>query len=92
MAEARRAHTGDRFNEGARQLWLALKKRGFLPVDAVRATGLAASTINRYLYGDQRPGRSEAAILHREFGIGAELWDAAPRVAFAPKSAQLSRK
>jgi len=80
---------GEEFNEGARQLWLLMERRGWDQADVIREIEHATKKnarglLPRYLYGDQRPGAVWAHRIELAVGVDAGLWGQPPREPFTP--------
>lgn len=72
---AYRKDLGLNFSQGARRLWEELDKR-FDGNHASLAAALKvqASTVHRWLYGEQRPGVEMTMEIQQRYRIGARLW------------------
>lgn len=77
------------FSEAARRLWLELERRGITQTEAEVLLGVAGTgQVNRFLYGERKPGRAMTERIREAFGIASALWDAAPVEPFAPPGAR----
>ena len=79
---------GDDFNEGARQMWLRLDRKGWSLDDLVARTGIKKPALHRYLYGDRRPERVPAAAIQRILKIDQALFDTPPAAEFVTPAIQ----
>lgn len=77
-----RTTLGSCFSEGARLLWLALAERKWTQAMAETKIGTAAGLVNRWLYGDQRPGLAYALALQKLFNIPLVAWNQEPKKRF----------
>jgi transcriptional regulator with XRE-family HTH domain len=82
-----RESLGRHFNEGARLLWLALRERDWNQSVAERQLGVSPGLVNRWLYGERRPGLEHALLIERALGIPASGWHREPALAFEPPAA-----
>lgn len=87
---ALRTHLGDKFNEGARQLWLIRKKNEWSVTRMAREAEESTATFVGWLYGDRRPGLEGALKLQTRLGIDPALWNQAPAKAFALPTVEAS--
>jgi transcriptional regulator with XRE-family HTH domain len=70
---------GEKLTEGARLLWLAMKRVG-LTQEALRAKlGISRGAIGRWVRGDRVPDRSSRERLKDMFSIAIEDWERKPR-------------
>lgn len=88
MQRHHRTDLGPRFNEGARQLWLALEARGITHAKAARALGWDRATATRALYGDVLPRIGLLVEVNRAFGVDLALWAIPPVEPFIPPAAR----
>jgi transcriptional regulator with XRE-family HTH domain len=75
---------GDRFNEGARLLWLAIQAKSLSHASAAKVLGWSRATISRVIYGDVVPGIGLLADVKREFKVPLDAWALAPTREFVP--------
>jgi transcriptional regulator with XRE-family HTH domain len=92
MRKLSRLGLGPKFSEGARRLWLALRKRNWSQTEATQQLKLSVGMLSRFLYGDRKPGRQTSEILRIKLGIEPPLWDRAPAKPFSPPAATESAK
>lgn len=78
-----RLDKGDKFSEGSRLLWLALRKRGVNASQARTILGCKhEGTVDRLLYGDRRAGLELALNIEKHFAVPASAWHAEPKKPF----------
>lgn len=70
----RRTKVGQYISEGARLLWKKLEERGLTQGQAERLIGTHPGLLNRWLYGERRPGLKLALDIERIFGVPAITW------------------
>lgn len=83
---------GRHFSEGARRLWLTLRKRAWSQKDLAAALGKHNSgLVNRWLYGDRVPNRESALLIYRVLRIPPALWGQHPSRPFTLPTVQATR-
>ena len=80
----RRVRAGLHFNEGARLLHLFLLEKDVSQADLTRALGVPLGVVNRWLYGDVRPGVRWALELLQTTGIAVSAWHSEALGPFVP--------
>ena len=79
-----RCELGEKFSEGARQMWLRMRERKLSDSALAAKAGLDRGLIFRYRWGDSKPGRLHADKLRVALGIKPALFDADPLEQFVP--------
>lgn len=81
MTEVRKSRLGDAVSAAVPKLWAVLRANNWSQGDLareLRERGHAKATpslVNRWLHGDQKPGRPYARTLDEAWGVGQNLWD-----------------
>jgi hypothetical protein len=78
-----RRHFGPEFNEGARQLWLAMARKKKDQQRLADELGLNAPALHKWLYGDCKPRVPAALVLQRKLRIPLTAWSQEPLEVFA---------
>jgi hypothetical protein len=80
---AHRRELGERFSEGARQLWLVVEREG-LTHKRLRERIGRGFDVTRWLYGDSVPPVAALVRIEELWGIRVALWLQKPRHRFVP--------
>lgn len=88
-----RRHLGDKFNEGARLLWVRMTAKRWTQADVIRrireTTGRNASgPLSRFLYGESLPSLEWAIAIEDAVGIKVRSWTQAPTAPFVPPAVE----
>jgi hypothetical protein len=86
-----RSHLGPKFNEGARQLWLALQRVGWTQGRLQREVGACPGSVSHWLFGERVPGRAASMNIKRLFDIDPMVWDLPPAEPFTVPSERPTR-
>lgn len=78
MVESRTARMGSPESEGARRMWLVLRRRKWSQGQLAKELGTRSSAVNRWLHGGRIPSRRWLFEIERVLGIEARLWDRPP--------------
>jgi len=74
---------GPRFSEGARLLWVAMRRAGLSQESLRSELGCAKGVIGRWLRGDRLPDGTFRGKLFKQFGIRPQLWEHGPSRPFS---------
>lgn len=82
-----RRQLGERFSEGARLLWIAMR-RDRLSQETLRTElGRARGVIGHWLRGDRLPDGASRGKLFERFGIKPQAWEQKPKKPFSIEEA-----
>jgi hypothetical protein len=84
----KRTELGPKFSEGARLLWLAMRENKWSQGELGKAIDAKPGVVNRWLYGDIRPGLAWAEELLAVVKIPLSAWNQRPVRAFVPPAAR----
>lgn len=73
---------GDKFSEGARLLWLAMRRSQLSQEQLRLELQLARGVIGRWLRGERRPDGKSRGTLFERFEISPTAWDSPPSEPF----------
>ncbi len=82
--ETHRTTFGKGFSEGARQLWLALDKKGWGREELTSRLGCSRGATSRWLYGDRVPDTEWLHKIEDLLGIPSRAWRQSAAKVFTP--------
>lgn len=82
-----RRQLGERFSEGARLLWIAMRKHGLSQESLRRDLGRARGVIGHWLRGDRLPDGASRGRLFERFAIKPQAWEQKPTKPFSIEEA-----
>jgi ribosome-binding protein aMBF1 (putative translation factor) len=82
-----RTTLGERFTEGARQLWVTLDKKSWQQLDLANFLGEPLAKVHTWLYGDAVPVLQAALNIEKKLGIEPSLFARKPYRPFQPPAA-----
>ncbi len=85
MLEVRSLRLGPHVSAAVPKLWAALKAKDWSQGDLADRLGTTSSVVNRWLHGDQKPGRRFAKAIELHCGVSQDSWDEEPRKPFELK-------
>lgn len=83
-----RRRLGKKFSEGARLVWIKLKRRKWTQAELARQLGgRDRGTVSHWLYGDTRPDLDALLLFKSVLKIPVEAWAKPPTEPFEPPGA-----
>jgi hypothetical protein len=73
---------GRRFSEGARLLWLAVRRHCVDLAGLVEATGRTKGAVSRWLHGHCLPDADSRIVLFEKYAIPVAAWSQPPKKEF----------
>ena len=75
---------GKYFSEGARLLWLEMRKRELDQASLADLLGTSSGQVNQWLYGGRGMSLRWALAIRQKVGIAESAWLASPQKPFTP--------
>lgn len=82
-----RRELGKRFSEGARLLWVAMRREGLTQEALRKDMGRARGVVGHWLRGDRRPDGASRGKLFERFEIKPQAWEEDPKKPFSLEDA-----